>query len=126
LGGDIYNRLPESLSRVLNEYYPNGGRPRIAPKTSKHNPNFRKDRNKQICHDRTQGIKQKEIAEKYGLCLITIKKILKENGLTEKKEQNKIYEVIAMLKTGYNVTQIKKKTGYSRTWIYEIKRREGL
>jgi len=127
LGEDFYNRLPESLSRAINEYYPDGGRPRITPKNSKHNPNFRKDRNKQICHDRTQGFTQKEIAEKHGLCLRTIKKILKENGMTTKKERlNIIDEIKELRKLGYNKSQIAEKLKISRPTVNEHMKRGGI
>jgi len=127
LAGDIYNRLPESLSRAVNKYYPNGGRPRIAPEMSKHNPNHRKDRNKQICKDRTQGFSLRDIAQKHNLCLSSIKKILKENGLTAKKERLNIAEEIKMLrKAGYNKKEIAKKLDVSRPTIYEHMKRAGI
>jgi len=127
LSGNIYKRLPESLSRAINDYYPNGGQIRIAPTKSGHNPNYRKDRNKQICHDRTQGISQKEIAEKYGLCLITIKRILKENGMTTKKERlNIIDDVKIFLKQGYSKKAIAKKLDISRTTLYAHMKRGGI
>jgi len=128
LAGRIYGLLPERINKEIMSYIPNGGQFRFAPDGSKYNPISTIDRNKKICQKRNEGLKIKELTEFFHLSKRTIRRILKENGLptSDEKQQNKIYEVIAMLKTDYNVTQIKKKTGYSRAWIYEIKRREGL
>jgi len=129
LAGDIYGRLPENLTREVNKYYPNGGRPRIAPETSRYNPNHIKDRNKEICQKREQGEKTSEIAQQINLTKRTIKRILKENGLAglpDEKNDDQAKQVRIMIGMGYGVTKIARKIKRSRERVYQIIRREGL
>jgi len=129
LAGNIYGKLPESLGRQLNDYYPSGGRPRIAPILSNHNPYHRRDRNKLICQDCERGLTSKEIAEKFYLSKRRIQLILKENGLSGKrdiKDISRVERIRLALKMGEKKASIARREGICRNRVYQIIEEEGL
>jgi len=112
----------ENLELVIEKT--GGGRFKIPTSFSRNNRIYRKKRNVQICRHYDQGIKLDELSSKFKLSKMRISQILKENGIQvrEGKKKSLKEEVEAMLKVGYSVTEIAKKTRYSRAWIYEVKK----
>lgn len=126
MAGKIFDLFNEESIRELQDKSPHGGRLRFPPKFSKHNPIYRKDRNRSICHMRIQGYSLNEIAEKHNICISTVKEILKENGLTHKKERLDIIEEIKiMIGLGMKRRQIAKKLGISHTTLYNHMKKRG-
>ena len=125
--GKIYKLLPEHITREINKHLQKGGRYSFAPAFSSHNPNHLKDRNRDICKRYNEIKDIVKISEEFGITQRWVRSILKENGITiQLKTISRVNEVKMMLKLGMGVTAIKKKTGYSRPWIYKIKKEEEL
>ena len=129
MAGVFYEKLPKGLSRDVNKYFPNGVRLRIAPEFSGHNPNYREDRNKQICEKRNEGLSLREISEEFNLSKRYVQNILKENGMagiSERENESRVERIKMALKVNMSVMKIAKKEGISRERVYQILRKEGL
>jgi hypothetical protein len=126
--GDIHKHLPKEIYKELRKYLPeNGGRFRIPPEGSPHDPFYREDRDKRICEMRMKGYTINEIAENFELAKITIHRILKANGLITKKSRiEKAEQIKIMLNMGMSKKKIAEKLGISREWVYQIMKKEGL
>ena len=123
MAGKLFDITTREFREQLYQKNPNGGRFRYPPRFSNHNPDFRENRNKQICEKRNEGLSLREISEEFNLGRTTIKKILKNNGMSfipEKKAESRIERIKLMLKTGMNKRQIAKREGISRTRLYQI------
>jgi len=119
--------IPDEILEIIIEKA-GGGRFRIPQWESKHNPRYREKRNKRICQRRLQGATLKELIIEFNLKKRRICKILKENGIQVREERKKSLkeEIKLYLKLGYGKSEIAKRVGKSRQWVYEFIRKEGL
>ena len=119
--------LPDETIELIIEKA--GGRQlRIAKPFSKSNRLFRGKRNKHICQKRLAGGTLEELVGEFKLKKNTICKILRENGIKirEEKKRTLVEDIKLLLQLKTPITRIAKKTGYSRAWIYEFIKKEGL
>jgi DNA invertase Pin-like site-specific DNA recombinase len=128
VAGRTFNELPEEQRRALTLKYPNGGRFRHPPLVSTHNPDFVDDRNKAVCQEYLSGSTKEEIIERHKICMRTIEKILRNNGIETRKEKQKSRRetIIEMLQKKVKKEEIAKALGISRQRLYQIMQEEGL
>lgn len=62
----------------------------------------------------------KEIASKAGVCVPTVRKILKENGCTAKGSRNE--KILALKETGYTAEEVAAKVGCSLSTVWRVLR----
>ena len=117
---DIDTINKEDKERTIEKY--GSWRIRIPQKGSRSDKFYREKRDRQICEMANKGARRKELADFFKLSEERIKKILKANGIKLRKDYDLLKnEIKAMLKIGYNPTQIMRKTGCSRAWVYKVK-----
>lgn len=128
MAGKIFDQIPWEYVRLLIEKNPDGGRFRIPPLISSHNPIHVKKRNSQICRMRQEGRLTSEIADAIGLTTRTVQMILKENGLSRpaEKKKSRLEQLNELLASGDSRKSIADKLGISRARLYQIMKDEGL
>jgi Mor family transcriptional regulator len=105
-----------------------GSRFRIPTTESKHNPLYRKSRNKSICQRYMGGATPEKIASDYHISVRRVNQILSNNGIKRKEENQKSLEerIRLALRMNMTVTEIAKREGRSRQWIYQVIREKNL
>ena len=128
VSGQIFELgLPEELIDLLL-IKAAGKRLRLPPLESGHNPRFKAQRDKSICQRYLAGETAEELAKDTRISVSRVKKILASNGIRKQEENQKSLEerirVALMMKTP--VTEIAKREGRSRQWIYQVMREKNL
>lgn len=109
--------LPEETIEMITQKL-GGKQVRITKSTSKHNPIFRRKRDKNICSEYESGKKVEELALWNKLSRMTIWRILKGNNVDIRGERKNLTEAIRMLReAGYNKSQIAEKLKISRPTV---------
>jgi transposase len=116
------------MAREFIARNPAGGRFRMPPLQSKHNPYFIADRKRAVCTAILSGKDRKTIAEEHKISERTVKRYLKENNIQPRKEKADTLEerIKLALRLGKKVTEIAKDEGLSRTRIYQIMDAKGI
>ena len=128
MDGKIFDQdIPDEILETIIEKA-GGKRFRIPPPVSKHNPLYRKRRNRQICQKRLAGKTLLELVNEFKLTEQRICQILKQNGIhiQEKRRQSLNEEIRMLLSMGCNKAEIARRMGKSRQWVYELIRKENL
>jgi len=128
VSGQIFELgLPEELIDLLL-IKAAGKRLRLPPLESGHNPRFKEKRDKVICQRYIAGETAEELAKGNRISVSRVKKILANNGIRKQAENQKSLEerirLALMMKT--SVTEIAKREGRSRQWIYQVIREKNL
>ena len=128
MDGILFNLgLPDETLELIIEKA-GGRRLRIAKEGSKHNRLFREKRNKRICQKRLTGVTLEELTIEFKLKKRRICEILKENNIqiVEEKKKSLKEEIRLLLNMGYKKTEIARRVGKTRQWVYELIRKEKL
>lgn len=128
MAGKFFEVVTEEFAREIIAKMPNGWRFRTPPMMSKHNPYFVWDRKKAVCEAILSGEDRKAVAEKHKICMSTVEKILKENGIQPRKEKadTMVERIQLALKLKMPVTEIAKREGISRQRVYQIMKEKGI
>ena len=119
--------LPEETIELITQRM-GGKRVRITKPTSKHNPIFRKKRDKNICIEYEQGKSIDEIASQINLNKSWVWRILKGNNIEIRGKNGKSLtaNIEALHKLGYKKNQIAEKLEISRPTVYAHLRKLGI
>ncbi len=116
------------MAREFIARNPTGGRFRIPPLQSKHNPFFLADRKKAVCTGFLGGKDKETIAKEHKITIRTVEKYLKENNIQPRKERADTLEerIRLSIRLGKKVTEVAKDEKISRQRVYQIMNAKGI